>query len=311
MKNFLLAIMCLIFMAGCIGTDLVDDPVVGEKIEIMPDRIALLIGTSTIATAMYYNQFGVVEPVNVLWSASPSSIASVTQSGLINAMAPGQAMLFATYGGLTDSVRVVVVLNENAAASVNIEPSKTSLTAGETVNLTATVRNIDDDIITTAAIEWISNDETIATVSSNGAVTAIGNGIVTINAIADGVYSNDILLMVGEASTTKLMGTFVSANGYLASGMAALSNENGDLILTFSENFMTSFALGTFIYLANNNSSGTSIRSQGIELGQITMNGSHSFNVTSKFPNVTAAQHKYVIVLCKPASLVFGFAELK
>lgn len=108
----------------------------------------------------------------------------------------------------------------------------------------------------------------------------------------------------------KLQGTFVSANGYKASGMAVLEDDNGDIILSFSDDFMASFALGTFIYLANNNSSGTSIRSNGIELDEIKKNGSHTFNVTQKFPGTTISQYKYVIVLCKPASIVFGYAEM-
>jgi hypothetical protein len=73
---------------------------------------------------------------------------------------------------------------------------------------------------------------------------------------------------------------------------------------------MTDFALGTFIYLANNNSSGTAIRNEGIELGEIKTNGSHTFNVTQNFPNATLSQFEYVIVLCKPASIPFGFAQL-
>jgi len=307
MRKLAGALVLIWLLSGCIGTDVVDDPVVGESLEIFPDRIALLIGNSTMATATYYDQFGIAKEVDLEWNAEPAAIATVDQNGVVTGVAPGQAQLFVIYQGLIDSVRIAVVVDENAAASVDLSSANTSLDIGETALLTAVVKNIDDETITSSTLTWHSSNESVLTVSSDGVALAISSGAAAVYAMADGVFSNEIHFMVGGGIR---MGTFVSANGYQASGTAILNNTSGDLILMFNENFMTSFALGTFIYLSNNNTSGTTIRAQGIELGEITANGSHMFNVTQKFPTATLEQYQYVIVLCKPATLVFGYAEL-
>lgn len=304
MKSWKFAVALL--LGGCIGTDLVDDPIIGDRLEIFPQRIALLIGNSTTAVANYSDVYGVEKDVSISWSTQPTSIASVDGNGKVTGVAPGQALLIASFGELKDTVRIAVVLDENAAASVDISATKTSLVSGESLTLSAIVKNIDDQPITTSTIQWFSSNEAVATVNADGLLMALSNGVVTVYAIVDGVFSNEIEIIVGGIRS----GTFMSANGYNASGMGTLKLENGALILSLNENFMTSFALGTFIYLANNNTSGTAIRNEGVELGEITTNGAHTFNVSQKFPNVTLSQYQYVIVLCKPASIPFGYAQL-
>jgi hypothetical protein len=163
-------------------------------------------------------------------------------------------------------------------------------------------------------IEWKSSDPMIVSITIEGLATAHQNGEVTITAsVADGSTITDFLLQaseVTEESNTSKTGSFRGSSGYTAVGTATLKkNENGDLILDLSSNFKTSFALGTFIYLSNS-TSGSSTRSGGLELNEIKSNGAKSFNVTAKEPSVTLESYKYVIVLCKPASITFGSAEL-
>jgi hypothetical protein len=85
---------------------------------------------------------------------------------------------------------------------------------------------------------------------------------------------------------------------------------NGKLTLTLSDNFETSFALGTFVYLANS-TAGSAVRSQGLELGEVKTNGAKSFDITAINGNVKIDTYRYAIILCKPASLTFGYADLK
>lgn len=294
-------------LGGCIGTDLVDDPTVAGQLEIQPERMALLVGSSEMADAIYLNTFGIKESVPISWSTKPTAIASVDSNGSVKAKAPGQALLYAAYSITTDSIRVTVVQDENQVAYVDISTPNTSLSIGEFMVALTIARNINKAEIPIEMVEWFSTDELVVAIDETGTITGLGNGVASIYAKVNGVYSNEIELIVGGG---KRIGTFQSANGYKASGMVALENINGELILQLSDSFMTDFALGTFIYLANNNMSGTSIRNEGIELGEITTNGSHTFNVTENFPNTTLSQFQYVIVLCKPASIPFGFAQL-
>lgn len=297
----------LLFLGGCIGTDLFDDPVGNVKFEIQPERIAVLAGSSEMAEANYYNTFGVEESVPILWTITPNTIAGVNGNGLVSGKTRGQALLFASYASAKDSIRVTVVQDETEVAYVDISASKTSLSIGESLPVMSVTKNINKSEITGGAVQWFSTDVAVVTIDAMGTMTGVGRGTANVYAVIDGVYSNELEVSTGE---NVRMGMFQSANGYDASGTVTLENIGGSLILNLSDDFMTDFALGTFIYLANNNTSGTTIRNEGIELGEITTNGSHTFNVTANFPDATFTQFQYVIVLCKPASIPFGFAEL-
>lgn len=299
----------LIFFAclsSCIGTDYLDDPEVSEVLEISPDRIAVLVDENVQANATYFDKFGVARDVDVNWSTNPTSVAAVDGSGLLTGVATGQALLFASFDSLIDTIRVTVVQDANSAAIVDITTPKNLLAIGEMITLSSEIKNISGTTISGGTIAWSSSNEAVATVSADGIVTGVSTGKATIVAESDGIVSNAIELEVSGDRT----GTFSGANGYNASGTATLKEVNGEIILELSANFTTDFALGTFIYLANNNTSGSTVASTGIELGEITQNGARTFNVTANFPDVTLSQYQYVIVLCKPASVVFGFAQL-
>ncbi|MEQ8303545.1 MAG: Ig-like domain-containing protein [Cyclobacteriaceae bacterium] len=299
-------LVLLSFLSSCIGTDFLDDPEVSEVLEISPDRIAVLVGENVQANATYFDQFGVARDVDVNWSTNPTSVAVVDGSGLLRGVAAGQALLFASFDSLIDTIRVTVVQDANSAAIVDITTPKSSLALGEMITLSSEIKNISGTIISGGAIAWSSSNGAVATVNIDGIVTGVGSGKTIIMAESDGIVSNTIELEVSGDRT----GTFSGANGYKASGTATLKEVDGEIILELSADFTTDFALGTFIYLANNNTSGSTVRSAGIELGEITQNGARTFNVTANFPNVTLSQYQYVIVLCKPASIVFGFAQL-
>lgn len=297
----------ILLLGGCIGTDVVDDPLVDGRLEITPESIAMMVGETKMVDARYFNTFGIEETVPITWSTSLESIATVNAGGQISAKSAGQAFLFAAYSVTKDSIRITVVQDDTEVASVQLVVPKTSLAIGESVTATAVAKNINNESIAGGVAQWFSSDDAVAAIDESGLVMAQANGTARIHAIVDGVFSNEVEITVGGGKRT---GTFQSANGYDASGMATLELINDELILKFSDNFMTDFALGTFIYLANNNTSGTTIRNEGIELGEITMNGAHTFNVTQNFPGTTLSQFEYVIVLCKPASIPFGFAQL-
>jgi serine/threonine-protein kinase len=69
--------------------------------------------------------------------------------------------------------------------SVTIAPTTTSLSVGETAQLSAVVRNADDSILTDRVVKWLSSDTTIATVAG-GIVMALAPGTSTISATSDG-----------------------------------------------------------------------------------------------------------------------------
>lgn len=301
--------LILLILTGCVGTDYIDDPIVGERIEVSEAQIAVMKDQSRNLTATFYNQYGIPENATISWTSSNSSIATVDSNGLLRGVAAGQAVIIASVGATqSSSVNVNVVANENDVASVIVtSPSgKQALNIGENHQLQVEVKNINGQPIAGKTVQWFTENSAIATVSATGLVSGVSSGVADIHAKADGVKSNVINFSIGGGKS----GNFVSAGGYKAVGMASLKNMDGKLILELSSNFETSFALGTYVYMANS-TSGSQVRAGGLEVAQITTNGAKSFNLSAIRPDITINDYNYVIILCKPASVTFGYAQLK
>jgi hypothetical protein len=298
----------LFALSGCIGTDYVDDPIVGEQIEINASQLALMTGDTHPLSATYFDQYGIEKPAEFVWTSSAPLVATVDSKGVVKAIGSGQAMVVASSGNaVSSSVNITVVASTDQVAKVEIvSPSgKISLGVGESHTLDVMVKNINNEILMGRTVQWFSENSSIATVNE-GMVTGVASGLVDIHAKVEGVKSNLLNFSIGAG----LSGSFISAGGYKATGMASLKENGGNIFLEFSNNFETSFALGTFVYMANV-SNGTQVKAGGLEVGQITTNGAKSFNLSAISPGIKLTDYKYVIILCKPASVTFGYAELK
>jgi len=297
-----------LLLTACIGTDYVDDPIVDERIEVSRSLLALMVDEEETVSAIYFDQYGIEKPAVFVWTSSAPSVAIVDSNGVVKAIGAGQAVVVASIGNIvSSSVNITVVSGSDQVAKVEVtSPSgKISLAIGESHVLTVSVKNINDEVLSGRSVEWFSENSSIASVN-NGVVTGVSSGLVDIYAKVEGVKSNVLNFSVG----TGLSGSFISTGGYKATGMVSLKEEAGNIILEFSNNFETSFALGTFVYMANV-TNGTQVKASGLEVASITTNGAKSFNLSAINPGIKLTDYKYVIILCKPASLTFGYAELK
>ena len=282
-------------------------PVSLERLSVSQRNYSLLINDMRQLTAEYFNAQGVKQNVTILWQSSNSVIAEISSTGLLVANAKGQCDIIASYNSITSSPILITVMNDpTAVASVEITPPQNStVQKGSSVQLNAIVKNLNGVAISGKTITWRSSNEMVFTISSTGLATALSDvGTANIIAEADQVQSPSIML------TTKAkirMGTFVSAGGYHTSGTCSIGVVNGRSLLSLHSDFDTSFALGTYIYLAND-TNGSKVRSSGFHVSLITTDGVQTFDVTGK---VNIDDYKYVISLCYPASVTFGYAELK
>ncbi|MBY0433107.1 MAG: Ig-like domain-containing protein [Cyclobacteriaceae bacterium] len=295
-------------MSGCIEIDRKDDPIVGERVEIESGSYSVMIGQTVQAKATYFDLYGLEKTAPIVWTVSSPSIITVDDTGLIRAKSVGQALLFARAGTASDTARVVVVGDVNSVASIQLSSTSTNLSVGNIQDIMISVLNVNGVPLSNKQTTWQSSNPAIVSVNTTGRITALADGTASISASSEGVISNSLIFQVGSGLRS---GTFMKSGGYEASGMALLKIDNGKLILQLASDFKTSFALGTFIYLSNTNTSGAVVRSSGFEVKQITQNGAHSFEISMIDPGVKISDFKYVIVLCKPAGVIFGFAELK
>lgn len=112
--------------------------------------------------------------------------------------------------GLSAETKVTVTTK---VEQITLNKTEGVLTVGNSVTVTATVT---PDNATNATVNWTSSDETVATVDSNGKVTAVAAGSATITATSesDGDVSADYALTVNKAAAkpaTRYSGTTSSA----------------------------------------------------------------------------------------------------
>ena len=118
-------------------------------------------------------------------------VVKVDTNGLVTALTNGYVQIAATSGSVSTSASIVVA---QAPGRIEVMPSSSTLSAlGETVQLTYTVYDGNDEPIPGAGVSWSSDDDSVATVSVNGLVTAVGNGRTRITAASNGVSDSVIV----------------------------------------------------------------------------------------------------------------------
>ena len=139
-------------------------------ISISKSTLALTVGATSTLTAT-------VEPSNASnksysWGSSNSAVATVNSSGLVTAKANGTATITATTtdGGKKASCTVTVT---TPTSGVSISPTTSTIIKGQTRQLTATVA---PSSASNKSVSWSSSNDTVATVSSTGLVTAKSAG---------------------------------------------------------------------------------------------------------------------------------------
>lgn len=119
---------------------------------------------------------GLADGQTVSFKSSATTVASVNaKTGKITAKKQGEANVTATVGTTVLTCHVTVTPKENVVSSLTVSPSSLNLRDGETANLTAELSPSDatDMDAVRATLKWESSDETVATVSAAGVVTAL------------------------------------------------------------------------------------------------------------------------------------------
>jgi hypothetical protein len=129
------------------------------------------------------------------WNSSDSTIANVSSTGLVTGLAPGDAQI-----GVTDSATGVAasILLHVVPASLTLQVSSTSFAVGGTAQLTPSALDAAGKAIPNLRFQFRSGESSVATVSSDGVVTGIAEGLVSIEAGIVGVASNPALVAVTQ-----------------------------------------------------------------------------------------------------------------
>jgi len=120
----------------------------------------------------------------ISWSSSDNTIATVNSSGLVTGVVAGAVTITATSEGQSGTASITV--SGVPVASVTVSPASASVPVGQTVQLSATLRDANGTILTGRSVAWASNNTAVATVTGTGLVSAKVAGSATITATSEG-----------------------------------------------------------------------------------------------------------------------------
>ena len=119
----------------------------------------------------------------VNWKSANTSVVTVAADGTVKAVGVGTTTIKVTVGNASTSCKVTVV---QPVTSISLNKTSLSMEALSTYQLTATAYPND---AYDKSVKWESSDNSVATVSENGLVTAVGKGTATIKATSTAVSS--------------------------------------------------------------------------------------------------------------------------
>ena len=245
------------------ATDIATTAVV-DSVRVLPATSVLRMGRKTQLTAQALDANGRRLEREVKWESSDTTVATVSSTGVMTALAPGSATIYASadlvspevatydsaleqnYAGKSGRVkkgRTKVTVTQSPVSSVTVSPTSSSIGIGSTTQLSATLLDADGNPVAGSTVAWTSSNTSIATVSASGVVTGVAFGSVNIVATVGGVQSSAVVdvvpteplalaldpstieLTAGQSS--KVAATLKDATGHMVTGVTfAWSSSN-------------------------------------------------------------------------------------
>lgn len=170
---------------GKTGTANVTVQVQIASITISPSSATVNVAWTTTLTATARSANGqAISGVQFTWSSSNTSVATVSPAGVVTGVAPGSATISASAGGKTGTATISIQLAP--VDRIVVTPANPTVNIGQTLQLTATLYDQQNHVLTGRTVTWSSADVTEATVSNSGLVTALKRGTVNITASSGG-----------------------------------------------------------------------------------------------------------------------------
>jgi uncharacterized protein YjdB len=145
---------------------------------------------------------------SVMWSVSNSTLAAISNSGLLNAKSNGSAIITAASGSISGTAPLTITIS---LASIAVTPSSKTIAPGTAQQFKATGTFSDgstQDV--TATVNWTSSDTTKATIGSSGPTSglalAVHAGSSTITA-SSGTIAGSATLAVSNVNLTSILVT--------------------------------------------------------------------------------------------------------
>lgn len=177
-------------MVSCYAEDMGPEHLISCMVHVTDQTIVPATGltvlpeTSTMEVGQTLQMDAVFAPENttnqyIQWSSSDKEVATITPEGLVTAVAVGEVTITAIYDDTPDGIpwilysKITVIPATVEATDFDVTPDSVNMKVREKFTITPVFTPAET---TDKSVEYQSTDETVATVSETGVVTAVGAG---------------------------------------------------------------------------------------------------------------------------------------
>jgi uncharacterized protein YjdB len=162
-------------------TDPPPAPVPVASIVVIPTSATVQAGGTLAFAATARDATGnVLADRDIAWSSADSVVATVDGTGLAKGVREGSTLVIASSEGVNGSASLSVTALPASppapVASIAVLPSVSSLHVGGKVQLSATLRDAEGNLLSNRPVIWTSANPAVAIVSATGEVTGVAAG---------------------------------------------------------------------------------------------------------------------------------------
>lgn len=199
------------------------------------DTAQLTVGT--------FNSRGAPVSAEITWRSTDTTVVRAIGGSRVEARGVGTARVIASTTASVDAT-TQVTLSDTTTVTVTNDPAVVSIPAtdlalsyvGQTSSPAITIRNARGDVLPRTAVSWVSDDQSIATVSATGLVTAVRVGTTFVRATAGAIGDLIRIVVTNDPATIMLSGTrdTVTAVGRTVSYTGEVRNQGGALLSPYT-----------------------------------------------------------------------------
>jgi uncharacterized protein YjdB len=205
-------------------------------VSVTPATWSMPVGATVQLTATPQDANG--NPLSgrtVTWQSNAPGVANVDGSGLVHGLATGSATITATSEGKSGSA--IVSIQPAPVARVDMSPGTATIQAGSTVQITATPKDANGNVLVGRTVTWGSSAPGVANVNASGFVVGVAAGTANIRATSEGVTGTAVVTVQSASGAPVLAGAGDIADCSRASqeGTAKLLDGIAGTVATFGD----------------------------------------------------------------------------
>ena len=171
------------------------------KLAVSPSAAILDAGETRQFDVVAFDRFGnVVADVAVTWTSSDPGVGTIDTCGLFTAICAGTTTLTATGDGAAGTATVTVTSDDPVLSRIAVTPPAITFNVGDAETFSATAYDQDGCVMPGIDIAWVSSDETVGTIGTDGRFAALTAGTTTVTASADGLTGTATVTVTDASS---------------------------------------------------------------------------------------------------------------